>query len=80
MFNLWDAHADNINFMGFLWLTDLPDSVVTNLVSDYGANTLPSLDAFKGYLQTTGLRTYPGTGTDKPGFTQLKKELSARGW
>lgn len=80
MFKLWDDHAEAINFIGFLWLTDLSDAVVNSLVVDYGASGLPALDAFKGYLQTTGLRTYPGTGSDKSGFVQLKKELSARGW
>jgi hypothetical protein len=80
MFKLWDDHANKISFMGFLWLTDLSDAVVNQDVVDYGATNLPSLNAFKGYLQTTGLRTYPGTGTDKPGFTQLKSELTSRGW
>ncbi len=80
MFKLWDDHIDAINFIGFLWLTDLSDAVASDLVSSYGAANLAALKAFKGYLQTTGLRTYTGTGTDKPGFTQLRKELGARGW
>ncbi|MGC4023681.1 MAG: hypothetical protein QM734_17845 [Cyclobacteriaceae bacterium] len=80
MFKLWDDHLAQINFMGFLWLTDLSDAKVDQYVSDYGASGFPNLDAFKGYLKTTGLRTYPGTGSDKLGFTQLKSELSVRGW
>lgn len=80
MFSLWDAHPTRINFMGFLWLTDLSSAQVDKLVSDYQASGLPSLNAFRGYLQTTGLRTYSGNGTDKAGFTQLKTELQSRGW
>jgi hypothetical protein len=80
MFKLWDDHADKINFIGFLWLTDLSDQVVNQYVVDYNASGFPFLNAFKGYLQTTGLRTYSGTGTDKPAYTQLKLELASRGW
>ncbi|MBS1509132.1 MAG: hypothetical protein JSS79_21010 [Bacteroidetes bacterium] len=80
MFKLWDLHSDKINFIGFLWLTDLSDQVVAQYVTDYNASGFPSLNAFKGYLQTTGLRTYAGGGTDKPAFTQLKSELASRGW
>jgi hypothetical protein len=80
MFRLWDKHNEKINFMGFLWLTDLSDANTDKYVEDYGMSGFPHLNAFKGYLQTTGLRTYPGTGTDKPGFKQLKSELKKRGW
>lgn len=79
LFTTWDAYADRISFIGFLWLTDLSDSVVAQDVSAYGVSG-PYLNAFEAYLQTTGLRTYPGAGTDKPGFTQLKSELAVRGW
>lgn len=80
MFKLWDDHADKINFMGFLWLTDLSDAQVNQYVTDYAASGFPFLNAFKGYLQTTGLRMYSGTGTDKPAYTQLNSELASRGW
>lgn len=80
MFKLWDNHAEKINFMGFLWLTDLSDAYVDQLVIDYGLSGFPYLDEFRGYLQTTGLRTYSGMGNDKPGFQQLEKELKVRGW
>jgi hypothetical protein len=80
MFKLWDDHADKINFIGFLWLTDLSDADVDQYVIDYGQSNSPNLNSFKGYLQTTGLRTYPGEGSDKLGFTQLKTELASRGW
>jgi len=80
MFKLWDDHADKINFMGFLWLTDISDAQVNQYVTDYAASGFPFLNAFKGYLQTTGLRMYSGTGTDKPAYTQLNSELASRGW
>ena len=80
MFKLWDAHANSLNFMGFLWLTDLSDAVANQYVSAYGGGNPGAQNAFRGYLQTTGLRTYTGNGSDKAGFTQLKKELAVRGW
>ncbi|MCS6974271.1 MAG: hypothetical protein N2044_07220 [Cyclobacteriaceae bacterium] len=80
MFRLWDNNADKINFIGFLWLTDLSDTVTEQYVNDYGMTGFPFLDEFKGYLQTLGLRTYAGTGTDKPAYIQLNKELTIRRW
>jgi len=80
MFALWDKHPERINFMGFLWLTDLSDQVTEQYVNDYGLTNFPHLEAFRGYLQTTGLRTWANNGTDKKGYAQLEQELQRRGW
>lgn len=80
MFRLWDNNADKINFIGFLWLTDLSDTATEQYVIDYGMTGFPFLHEFIGYLQTLGLRTYIGTGSDKPAYLQLNRELKARGW
>ena len=36
--------------------------------------------AFADFIGTLGLRTYKGSGADKPAFIALKAEAKKRGW
>ena len=80
IFRAWDAHADRIPFMAYLWLSDLSEQSAQSFVAYYGASGAPNSERFKEYLRTLGLRSFPGAGTDKLGFTRLQQELSSRGW
>jgi hypothetical protein len=76
MFQAWDNHSEQITVLSFSWLTDLPPSSVRELESYYGLSD----PGFAEFLRTLGLRTYPGSGTDKIGFQAFKFEAEARGW
>ena len=76
VFNAWDRYADRIPLLYFFLLSEWSQAQVDQLALYYGAATPP----FKEFLKTLGLRTYPGAGADKPGFTQLQAEAHARGW
>ena len=76
VFKAWDAHADRIPFLAFLSQTDWPPAVVDDLSAYYHLST----PGFKGYLGSLGLRTWSGTGTDKPAWSTLRTEAAARGW
>ncbi len=76
MFAAWDDHADQITLISYSWLSDLPESSVRELEGYYGLSN----KAFGEFLRTLGLRTYPGSGEDKPGFQTFRDEAAARGW
>lgn len=76
VFAAWDRHRDRIHAVYFSWLTDLPQSAVDGFAAYYGVKS----KAFGEFLRTLGLRTHPGSGTDKPAFGALKREAKARGW
>lgn len=76
VFAVWDAHADRIPLLYFFLLSEWSQATVDTLAAYYGAAT----PEFKEFLRTLGLRTYAGSGTDKPAFTQLMAEAAARGW
>jgi len=76
MFAAWDDHADQMTLLSYSWLSDLPDSAVRELEGYYGLSN----KAFGEFLRTLGLRTYPGAGEDKPGFSTFRNEAAARGW
>jgi hypothetical protein len=80
VFRVWDAHANRIPFVAYLWLSDLSEAQAQSFVAYYGATGSPDAERFKEYLRTLGLRRFPAAGADKPGFTRLKQELSTRGW
>jgi hypothetical protein len=75
VFRAWDAHADQIKMVMFVWLTDQPEagSWARNY---YGIES----DAFADFIGTLGLRTYNGSGADKPAFVALQTEAEKRGW
>jgi hypothetical protein len=76
MFQAWDKYSDQIRLLSYSWLTDLPPASVKELESYYGLSN----QAFGEFLRTLGLRTYPGTGQNKPGFDQFQQEAQQRGW
>lgn len=73
-FTAWDQHEDRIEYMGWFALTDLDSATVAALGIYYGL----SAPVFLEYLRTLGLRTWPGSGTDKPAFGTLLCELQQR--
>jgi hypothetical protein len=74
LFLAWDAHAEQIPVINYTWLTDVPETAVTEMTRYYGL-----ADAgFVSYLATLGLRT--SDGRPKPAFDQLATEAAARGW
>ncbi len=76
MFAAWDDQAEQITLLSYSWLSDLPDSSVQELEIYYGLSNR----AFGEFLRTLGLRTYPGTGEDKPGYRTFQAQAAARGW
>ena len=76
----WDQYAETIEFVGFLWLTDLPEAEADHFVDMYQMTGNVLAAPFKEFLRTTALRTYANGGTEKPAFTTLKQELKNRGW
>jgi hypothetical protein len=80
VFKAWDTYRDVIAKVDFTWETDVAEATADQWVIDYGMSASPYAARFKDYLWTLGLRTYPGSGTDKPAFTALKEEAAARGW
>ena len=76
MFSAWDEHASQITVLSFVWLTDLPQTSVTEYEEYYGFDD----PAFAEFLRTLGLRTYPGNGEDKVGYETFLTEAHLRGW
>ncbi|HET6162779.1 MAG TPA: hypothetical protein VFG37_03880 [Planctomycetota bacterium] len=76
LFEAWDAHADQIPLAFVDWQTDVSPAQLSQLEAYYGISD-PN---FLAYLGTLGLRTYPGSGTDKLGWTTLATQLAIRGW
>jgi hypothetical protein len=52
------------------------------MLHDWSQATVDALAApeFKEFLRTLGVRTWPGSGTDKPAYAPLEEESAARGW
>lgn len=80
VFRAWDRHADRLMCVGFLWMHDLSDAETEGYVQLYGMRGQPGEAAFAAYLQTLGLRSWPGSGRRKPAWDRLAAEASARGW
>ncbi len=76
MFATWDAHAEQVKLVMFVWLHDLSVQDVEHYRTYNGISD----KAFLSYLGTLGLRTHGGDGTDKPAFLALKAHAEARGW
>lgn len=77
VFLAWDTYSNNIKYVSFFKTTDWSQADVDTLAIYYG---LPNDTVFKEFLRTLGLRTYPGDGSNKPAYEQLKCELAARDW
>jgi hypothetical protein len=82
IFAAWDAHASQIENVSFFFLHDMSQrdaqgwgkAICAALPQDCN----PEVDA--ALMSSWGLRTHPGSGADKEGFTALTGEASARGW
>lgn len=75
-FRAWDKHADQIKYISFAWLHDLPQSALDFYTQYYGTSDKNLME----FLRTLGFRTYTGSGEDKESFRAIKAEAEARGW
>ncbi|MEO8733971.1 MAG: hypothetical protein ABI373_06545 [Flavobacteriales bacterium] len=75
-FAAWDQHMDRIHYYGWFLTTDWDSATVDTLGVYYGITS----PIFLEYLRTLGLRTWPGSGTDKQAYQTLLCELQARGF
>ena len=73
-FTAWDQHMARIPYMNWFLTTDWDSATVADLGVYYGI-TVPT---FLEYLRTLGLRTWPGSGTDKLAYGTLLCELETR--
>ena len=73
-FTAWDQHMDRIPAMNWFLTTDWDSATVADLGVYYGIDS----PTFLEYLRTLGLRTWPGSGTDKLAYGTLLCELQAR--
>ena len=76
VFKAWDAHPAQIRQITFYHLTDSGPDTVAEFTRYYGLSAGP----FKAFLSSLGLRTFPGSGTDKEAFRTLREEAKSRGW
>ncbi len=75
-FKAWDKHSKQIKLVDFTWLHDYsPDSLKTTQAY-YGITDRK----FSEFISSLGLRTWPGTGTDKLAYKALCGEAKGRGW
>lgn len=75
-FRAWDKHREQIKYISFTWLHDLPQSALDFYTQYYGTSDESLLE----FLRTLGFRTYTGKGEDKESFRAIKAEAKARGW
>lgn len=80
IFKAWDAHYDQIKMVSIVNMHEWPDSTVSGFGTQYGLCPGSLCEAFKEYLKTLGLRTYPGSGNDKAAFQKIISESALRGW
>lgn len=73
-FKFWDENVEQIGLINYLWLSDLPATMVDGFVDYYGV----SEPCFREYLATLGLRD--AQGVDKGAFNTLKTEAETRGF
>ncbi len=77
VFRAWDKYADHIKLVNFFRLTDYPLEVGKARCEYYSMSANPR---FLELFATFGLRRWPGSGSDKPAFIELKRQSAARGW
>ena len=80
VFKGWDKFQPNIKAVSFLNLHEWSQTQVDGFGTQYQVCPGSLCSSFKEYLQTLGLRTFSGDGTDKESFQTLKTEASKRGW
>jgi len=75
-FQVWDEYYEEIPLVNIVRLNDISDQAAEDMAIPYGLGS----NAFKEYLRTLGLRTYPGTGSHKDAFTLIQEETAKRNW
>lgn len=75
-FNVWDAHAANVRMIDFTWLHDLDSAMVNYYGTYYGITDTVFLE----FLGSLGLRTWNGSGTDKPALDELRCQAKMHGF
>jgi hypothetical protein len=80
LFQAWDQNSDFIKMVSIVNLHEWADSTVDGFGNQYGVCPGTLCNAFKDYLKTIGIRTYPQAGSDKPAFQTIINESKARGW
>jgi hypothetical protein len=80
IFRTWDNHFDQIKMISIVNMHEWSDSTVEGFGLQYGLCPGSSCNAFKEYLKTLGVRTYPQDGTDKEAFQKIISESTVRGW
>lgn len=82
IFTAWDKYYDQIKLISVVNVHEWSSTQVDGYGVMYGiCPTYASLClAFKDYLQTLGLRTNAGDGTDKAAFQTIINETQKRGW
>ena len=75
-FNVWDAYAANVRMIDFTWLHDLDLATVNYYSTYYGITDTVFLE----FLRTLGLRTWNGSGTDKPALNELRCQAKLHGF
>lgn len=78
-FDAWDKHAASIPFVSFHRLHDFAPARAESEAGTYGV-PVGALPTVSGYLETLGLRTYPGTGSNKTAYNTLRNLAFERGW
>lgn len=73
-FQAWDRHADQIEYLDFVWMHDISQEALDRFEAYYGV----SEECFLEYLGTLGLKSFEGV--DKPAWGRLVEEAEARGW
>ena len=75
VFQAWDTYQENIRWISFFSLTDWSSETVDTLVIYYG---LQGHAGFWSFLASLGLRNYPGNGSSKIAYEELRCQASFR--
>ncbi|GAB5465239.1 MAG: hypothetical protein Kapaf2KO_06750 [Candidatus Kapaibacteriales bacterium] len=76
VFESWDKYFENIKLITVFKSTDWSHEEVKTLAEYYGIDDI----IFREYLRTLGVRTWPGSGSNKPAYEAIKCQLESRNW
>lgn len=76
LFKAWDVHRDRLKLVELVWMHEISAATLEFYELYYGVSD----PVFLEYLGTLGVRTFEGTGQDKPAFTRFAQEAALRGW
>ncbi len=78
-FDAWDRFREMVPFASFSSLHDLSPTRASIDASSYNSPGVP-VPVISSYLETLGLRTYAGSGTNKAAYNTLRNMAFERGW